>query len=46
MGSASGHVDKFEDLMVRDVETKEPYRADHLLEGILCICMACCALIC
>lgn len=28
---ASGHVDKFNDLMVEDVETSQPYRADHLL---------------
>ncbi|GKT37275.1 Glycine--tRNA ligase, mitochondrial 1 [Aduncisulcus paluster] len=29
---ASGHVDKFTDLMVRDVKTKLGYRADQLLE--------------
>eukprot|EP00499_Haloplacidia_sp_CaronLabIsolate_P015083 CAMPEP_0196775576 /NCGR_PEP_ID=MMETSP1104-20130614/4107_1 /TAXON_ID=33652 /ORGANISM="Cafeteria sp., Strain Caron Lab Isolate" /LENGTH=734 /DNA_ID=CAMNT_0042145745 /DNA_START=12 /DNA_END=2216 /DNA_ORIENTATION=- len=29
---ASGHVDKFADLMVKDVETGECYRADKLLE--------------
>lgn len=28
---ASGHVDKFHDLLVTDVETKECFRADHLL---------------
>jgi glycyl-tRNA synthetase len=28
---ASGHVDRFTDLMVRDVKTEECYRADHLL---------------
>eukprot|EP01129_Flabellula_baltica_P007188 TRINITY_DN2765_c0_g1_i1.p1 TRINITY_DN2765_c0_g1~~TRINITY_DN2765_c0_g1_i1.p1 ORF type:complete len:611 (+),score=182.83 TRINITY_DN2765_c0_g1_i1:24-1856(+) len=28
----SGHVDKFEDKMVRDVETLTCFRADHLLE--------------
>lgn len=32
---ASGHVDKFTDLMVRDVTTKECYRADHLLKDHL-----------
>lgn len=30
---ASGHVAKFQDYMVRDRETGECYRADHLLEG-------------
>ncbi|CAM6120142.1 unnamed protein product [Calypogeia fissa] len=30
---ASGHVDKFTDLMVKDVKTGDPYRADHLLKG-------------
>lgn len=29
---ASGHVDKFTDLLVKDVETGECYRADHLLK--------------
>jgi len=29
---ASGHVDKFEDVMVKDVKTGECYRADKLLE--------------
>eukprot|EP00737_Agarophyton_chilense_P000527 gb/GEZJ01000588.1/.p2 GENE.gb/GEZJ01000588.1/~~gb/GEZJ01000588.1/.p2 ORF type:complete len:735 (+),score=108.31 gb/GEZJ01000588.1/:111-2207(+) len=28
---ASGHVDKFNDLMVTDVQTAAPYRADHVL---------------
>lgn len=28
---ASGHVDKFHDLLVRDVETGDCFRADHLL---------------
>lgn len=28
---ASGHVDKFHDLLVRDVDTGDCYRADHLL---------------
>jgi len=32
---ASGHVDRFTDVMVRDVETGDCYRADHLLEGHL-----------
>jgi glycyl-tRNA synthetase len=31
----SGHVEKFKDLMVRDVETLECYRADHLLEDVI-----------
>lgn len=29
---ASGHVERFTDLMVTDAITGEPYRADHLLE--------------
>merc|ERR1719317_1138511 len=29
---ASGHVDRFHDLMVQDEETKQAMRADHLLE--------------
>ncbi|KAL6193468.1 hypothetical protein ACLB2K_034552 [Fragaria x ananassa] len=33
---ASGHVDKFSDLMVKDVEKGTCYRADHLLKD-LCI---------
>eukprot|EP00178_Gracilaria_changii_P005367 TRINITY_DN187_c1_g1_i1.p1 TRINITY_DN187_c1_g1~~TRINITY_DN187_c1_g1_i1.p1 ORF type:complete len:774 (+),score=164.49 TRINITY_DN187_c1_g1_i1:11909-14230(+) len=32
---ASGHVDKFNDLMVTDVQTGAPYRADHLLRDHL-----------
>lgn len=32
---ASGHVDRFTDVMVRDVVTADCYRADHLLEGHL-----------
>lgn len=32
---ASGHVDKFEDLMVKDVKTGECYRADKLLEDFI-----------
>lgn len=32
---ASGHVDKFSDLMVKDVETGEGHRADHLLRDHL-----------
>ena len=31
---ASGHVDRFTDVMVRDVKTGDCYRADHLLEGL------------
>ena len=30
---ASGHVDRFNDLMVKDVKTLECFRADHLLKG-------------
>jgi glycyl-tRNA synthetase len=30
---ASGHVDKFTDLMVKDEKTGDPYRADHLLKN-------------
>ena len=32
---ASGHVDKFEDLMVKDTKTGECYRADKLLEDAI-----------
>ena len=32
---ASGHVDKFEDLMVKDVKSGECYRADKLLEDFI-----------
>lgn len=32
---ASGHVDKFSDLMVKDMETYDCYRADHLLRDRL-----------
>jgi len=32
---SSGHVDRFTDVMVRDVKTSDCYRADHLLEGHL-----------
>ena len=32
---ASGHVDRFNDLMVKDVKTQDCYRADHLLKGAL-----------
>lgn len=32
---ASGHVDKFEDLMVKDTKTGECYRADKLLEDFI-----------
>jgi glycyl-tRNA synthetase len=31
----SGHVDKFADWMVKDVQNGEIYRADHLVEGVL-----------
>ena len=31
---ASGHVERFADLMVKDVKTGECFRADHLLEGM------------
>lgn len=31
----SGHVDKFTDLMVKDVVTGEGYRADKLLEDFI-----------
>jgi glycyl-tRNA synthetase len=30
---ASGHVDRFNDLMVKDVKTQDCFRADHLLKG-------------
>lgn len=30
---ASGHVDKFADVMVRDTITNEYFRADHLVKG-------------
>lgn len=32
---ASGHVDRFNDLMVKDVKTHECFRADHLLKAHL-----------
>ncbi|KAJ8908199.1 hypothetical protein NDN08_008293 [Rhodosorus marinus] len=32
---ASGHVDRFTDLMVKDTETQECYRADHILKAQL-----------
>jgi glycyl-tRNA synthetase len=32
---ASGHVDKFEDLMVKDLKTGECFRADKLLEDFI-----------
>ena len=31
----SGHVDRFTDFMVYDEKTRDPYRADKLLEGNL-----------
>ncbi|KAI3384247.1 hypothetical protein SNEBB_009425 [Seison nebaliae] len=30
---ASGHVDRFEDIMVKDMKTGDCHRADHLIEG-------------
>jgi len=30
---ASGHVDRFTDFMVRDTQTGDCFRADHLIEG-------------
>ena len=38
---ASGHVDRFNDLMVKDVKTLECFRADHLLKGA-CSCSDAC----
>lgn len=32
---ASGHVERFSDLMVKDLQTGECFRADHLLEDHL-----------
>jgi len=32
---ASGHTDRFTDVMVKDIKTNDCYRADHLLEGHL-----------
>lgn len=32
---ASGHVDKFTDLLVTDVKTKAPYRADKVVTEVL-----------
>jgi len=32
---ASGHVDRFNDLMTKDVKTQDCFRADHLLKGAL-----------
>lgn len=34
---ASGHVDRFSDLLVNDTVTGKGYRADHLLEVRLCV---------
>lgn len=31
----SGHVDKFTDWMVKDVQTPDIFRADHLVEAVL-----------
>eukprot|EP00051_Salpingoeca_urceolata_P004347 m.64335 g.64335 ORF g.64335 m.64335 type:complete len:638 (+) comp13577_c0_seq3:276-2189(+) len=33
--AASGHVEKFADVMVKDTQTGECFRADHLLEEVL-----------
>ena len=30
---ASGHVDRFQDYMVKDLKNGECFRADHLIEG-------------
>lgn len=30
---ASGHVDRFNDLMTRDEKTQDCFRADHVLKG-------------
>jgi glycyl-tRNA synthetase len=30
---ASGHVARFADFMIKDVQTGDCFRADHLLEG-------------
>lgn len=38
--AASGHVERFTDLMVNDVVTKECYRADHLVEENLAAILA------
>ena len=35
---ASGHVDRFNDLMVKDEKTLECFRADHLLKGAARCC--------
>lgn len=32
---ASGHVDRFTDIMVKDKKTGDCFRADHLLEGMM-----------
>ena len=29
----SGHVDRFTDFMVKDIQTGDCFRADHLIEG-------------
>ena len=33
--AASGHVERFADIMVRDTKTGECIRADHLLEDVM-----------
>ena len=30
---ASGHVERFQDYMVKDLKTGDCFRADHLIEG-------------
>ena len=37
---ASGHVDRFSDLMCKDVKTLDCFRADHLLKGASARCAA------
>lgn len=32
---ASGHVERFQDYMVKDLKNGDCYRADHLIEGII-----------
>ena len=37
---ASGHVDRFSDLMCKDLKTLDCFRADHLLKGASARCAA------
>ena len=39
---ASGHVDRFNDLMTKDVKTLDCFRADHLLKGTIRSCTSGC----